>query len=133
MVLYFINDRFLLIGKPRENSITNIQLYPKSPNTLPYHHLVSDAPVNMLSRVNISFEYSIAKRSGGYIFAEPHGNTNNIIFKASPLYKGLGKSSTYFSLTSEGKVNYVKLYILDKTMKKELFSTFISVDYTFLD
>jgi len=35
MALYFINDKFIHIGKPKEYSISNVKIFPESPATLP--------------------------------------------------------------------------------------------------
>jgi len=130
MILYFINEQFFHAGKTTD-SISNVKMFPESPATLAFHRLNTGA-VKPLSRVDLSFEYTIMDNEGAYIFTMPYGNTHKIIFKASPLYpKGSGKISTYFSLTEEGKVNRVKLYIMDKTRKNELYAIFIPVNYTF--
>lgn len=131
MALYFINDRFIHIGKPKEYSISNVKIFPESPATLPFHRLKNGAAMPP-ARVDISFDYAISNPKGGRIFVMPYADTNKILVKASPLYPiGSGKTSTYFSLTGVGKVSQIKLYIMDKTSKVELYSIFIPVDYTF--
>lgn len=106
------------------NSITNIQLAPLSPATMPFGN-----------HVNISFDYAISNAGNFLVFARPftHGAlTPNYAAHGSPNYTtGKGGSTGWFTITTDHVVVDQIQFQIMTTAFQVIYEKFIPVRYRF--
>ncbi len=108
------------------NSITNIQLAPASPTSLPFNN-----------HVNITFDYAISDVGTFLIFARPftHGAlTPYYAAHGSPYYTtGKGSGTAWFTITTGNAVVDQIRFDIETVSFVEIYEKFISVSYRFPD
>lgn len=106
--------------------ISDIILSPTSPGKLKFNQ-----------QVNISFNYTINEQGMFHILAIPSVNSKCGHYAGSPepgYPSGKGKIDRYFEFKDcrdDVKVNQIKIIIYSITKDKDIFETFIPVDYYF--
>ena len=110
---------------PNEHSISNIQLDPPSPETLP-----------ITIQVEVTFDYATTETGGVRIFVRPYTDgslTPNYAASGSPLYPtGQGKGEGDFTIQSkEVTVDQLRFQMLSADQSRVLYESFISVNYHF--
>ncbi len=123
-IMFAVVFFYVLDGTGACHSITNVQLSPPSPATLPFDQ-----------RVEISFNYGTNQAGGVRIFARPFTNgspTPNYAAHGSPIHPvGNGSVSTaYFTIKSgEVTVDQIRFRMLNANQSQVLLEFFMPVQY----